>query len=88
MPVFLARNAWDLRTTVEEWPKLRFSGNPRAELSGRDESARAVGAARGKSRDGRHGGHVSLDIPPQQAVAVARARISSAICATQGWRRP
>ncbi len=22
--VFLARNAWDLRTTVEEWPSLRF----------------------------------------------------------------
>ena len=25
VPVFLARNAWDLRTTVEEWPKLRFT---------------------------------------------------------------
>ncbi|MGH7030973.1 MAG: peptide chain release factor 3 [Stellaceae bacterium] len=24
VPVFLARNAWDLRTTVEEWPALRF----------------------------------------------------------------
>src|SRR5271167_247797 len=24
VPVFLARNAWDLRTTMEEWPKLRF----------------------------------------------------------------
>ena len=24
VPVFLARNAWDLRTTIEEWPKLRF----------------------------------------------------------------
>jgi len=24
-PVFLARNAWDLRTTIEEWPKIRFS---------------------------------------------------------------
>jgi len=24
IPVFLARNAWDLRTTIEEWPKLRF----------------------------------------------------------------
>jgi peptide chain release factor 3 len=23
--VFLARNAWDLRTTIEEWPKLRFT---------------------------------------------------------------
>jgi hypothetical protein len=22
--VFLARNAWDLRTTVEEWPAIRF----------------------------------------------------------------
>jgi hypothetical protein len=21
---FLARNAWDLRTTIEEWPNLRF----------------------------------------------------------------
>jgi peptide chain release factor 3 len=25
VPVFLARNAWDLRTTIEEWPKIRFS---------------------------------------------------------------
>jgi peptide chain release factor 3 len=24
VPVFLARNAWDLRTTIEEWPQLRF----------------------------------------------------------------
>jgi peptide chain release factor 3 len=24
VPVFLARNAWDLRTTVEEWPELHF----------------------------------------------------------------
>src|SRR5947199_5608631 len=24
VPVFLARNAWELRTTIEEWPKLRF----------------------------------------------------------------
>ena len=24
IPVFLARNPWDLRTTIEEWPKLRF----------------------------------------------------------------
>ena len=24
VPVFLARNPWDLRTTVEEWPTLRF----------------------------------------------------------------
>ena len=24
VPVFLARNAWDLRTTIEEWPTLRF----------------------------------------------------------------
>jgi peptide chain release factor 3 len=24
VPVFLARNAWDLRTTVEEWPAIRF----------------------------------------------------------------
>ena len=24
-PVFLARNAWDLHTTIEEWPSLRFS---------------------------------------------------------------
>ena len=23
--VFLARNAWDLRTTIAEWPALRFS---------------------------------------------------------------
>ena len=23
-PVFLARNAWDLRTTIQEWPDLRF----------------------------------------------------------------
>jgi hypothetical protein len=21
---FVARNAWDLRTTIEEWPKIRF----------------------------------------------------------------
>jgi peptide chain release factor 3 len=25
VPVFLARNAWDLRTTIEEWPALRFT---------------------------------------------------------------
>jgi peptide chain release factor 3 len=25
IPVFLARNAWDLRTTAEEWPALRFT---------------------------------------------------------------
>ena len=25
VPVFLARNAWDLRTTTEEWPALRFT---------------------------------------------------------------
>jgi peptide chain release factor 3 len=25
VPVFLARNAWDLRTTIEEWPNIRFS---------------------------------------------------------------
>jgi len=24
VPVFLARNAWDLRTTIEEWPGLHF----------------------------------------------------------------
>jgi peptide subunit release factor RF-3 len=24
VPVFLARNSWDLRTTIEEWPALRF----------------------------------------------------------------
>jgi peptide chain release factor 3 len=24
VPVFLARNPWDLRTTTEEWPKIRF----------------------------------------------------------------
>jgi peptide chain release factor 3 len=24
VPVFLARNAWDLRTTIEEWPAIRF----------------------------------------------------------------
>ena len=24
VPVFLARNAWDLRTTIEEWPGIRF----------------------------------------------------------------
>jgi peptide chain release factor 3 len=24
VPVFLARNAWDLRTTTEEWPAIRF----------------------------------------------------------------
>jgi len=24
LPVFLARNAWDLKTTIEEWPGLRF----------------------------------------------------------------
>ena len=24
VPVFLARNAWDLRTTIEEWPKICF----------------------------------------------------------------
>ena len=26
VPVFLARNAWDLRTTIEEWPALHFRG--------------------------------------------------------------
>src|SRR5438132_433955 len=25
VPVFLARNAWDLRTTIEEWPTIRFT---------------------------------------------------------------
>ena len=25
VPVFLARNAWELRTTIEEWPSIRFS---------------------------------------------------------------
>jgi peptide chain release factor 3 len=25
VPVFMARNAWDLRTTIEEWPEVRFS---------------------------------------------------------------
>src|SRR6202043_3611254 len=25
IPVFLARNAWDLRTTIEQWPKTRFT---------------------------------------------------------------
>ena len=25
VPVFLARNAWDLRTTIEEWPALCFT---------------------------------------------------------------
>jgi peptide chain release factor 3 len=25
IPVFLARNAWDLRTTIEEWPDIRFT---------------------------------------------------------------
>ena len=25
VPVFLARNAWDLRTTIEEWPNIRFA---------------------------------------------------------------
>jgi len=24
VPVFLARNAWDLRTTIEEWPAILF----------------------------------------------------------------
>ncbi len=24
VPVFMARNAWDLRTTIDEWPALRF----------------------------------------------------------------
>ena len=24
-PVFLARNAWDLNRTMEDWPKIRFS---------------------------------------------------------------
>jgi peptide chain release factor 3 len=24
VPVFLARNGWDLRTTIEEWPNIRF----------------------------------------------------------------
>jgi peptide chain release factor 3 len=24
-PVFLARNAWDLNRTIEDWPKIRFS---------------------------------------------------------------
>ena len=25
VPVFLARNAWDLRRTIEEWPNIRFT---------------------------------------------------------------
>jgi peptide chain release factor 3 len=25
VPIFLARNAWDLRTTIEEWPNIRFA---------------------------------------------------------------
>jgi len=25
VPVFLARYAWDLRTTIEEWPAIRFN---------------------------------------------------------------
>jgi peptide chain release factor 3 len=25
VPIFLARNAWDLRTTIDEWPKIRFT---------------------------------------------------------------
>src|SRR5499427_7657611 len=25
VPVFLARNPWDLRTTIEEWPAIRFN---------------------------------------------------------------
>ncbi len=25
VPVFLARNAWDLRTTIDEWPAIRFT---------------------------------------------------------------
>ncbi len=25
VPVFLARNAWDLRTTIDDWPQVRFS---------------------------------------------------------------
>jgi peptide chain release factor 3 len=25
IPVFMARNAWDLRTTIDEWPALRFT---------------------------------------------------------------
>jgi peptide chain release factor 3 len=25
VPVFLARNSWDLRTTIEEWPAIRFT---------------------------------------------------------------
>ncbi|MFI4949281.1 MAG: EF-Tu/IF-2/RF-3 family GTPase, partial [Alphaproteobacteria bacterium] len=25
VPIYLARNAWDLRTTIEEWPAIRFS---------------------------------------------------------------
>jgi peptide chain release factor 3 len=25
VPIFLARNAWDLRTTIEEWPAIRFT---------------------------------------------------------------
>jgi len=24
VPVFLARNAWDLRTTIDEFPAIRF----------------------------------------------------------------
>jgi hypothetical protein len=28
VPVFLARNAWDLRTTIEEWPAIRFTATP------------------------------------------------------------
>ena len=25
VPIFLARNTWDLRTTIEEWPAIRFT---------------------------------------------------------------
>jgi peptide subunit release factor RF-3 len=25
IPVFLARNAWDLRMTIEKWPAIRFA---------------------------------------------------------------
>jgi len=25
VPVFLSRNGWDLRTTIKEWPNIRFT---------------------------------------------------------------
>ena len=33
VPVFLARNAWDLRTTIEEWPAHPLQGDARADLT-------------------------------------------------------